>query len=118
MAVETKDPDRPIIGKRTLVEYLAAGCKPPEAWRIGTEHEKFAYHLSDLKPLDYEGESGVRALLEGLTRFGWEPVVEAGNPIALKGADGGFISLEPAGQIELSGAPVENIHQNCDEQAV
>ena len=115
MAVETKDPDGPIIGKRALVEYLAAGCKPPEAWRIGTEHEKFAYHLSDLKPLDYEGESGVRALLEGLTRFGWEPIVEAGNPIALKGADGGFISLEPAGQIELSGAPVENIHQNCDE---
>ncbi len=104
-----------VNGKASLVEYLAAGCKPQEKWRIGTEHEKFAYHLADLKPLEYEGPSGIRALLEGLLRFGWEPVLEAGNPIALSKPDGSFISLEPAGQVELSGAAVENIHLTCDE---
>ena len=105
----------PVNGKASLVEYLAAGCKPQEEWRIGTEHEKFAYHLADLKPLEYEGPSGIRALLKGLLRFGWEPVLEAGNPIALSKPDGSFISLEPAGQVELSGAAVENIHLTCDE---
>jgi len=106
---------QPINGKESLVDYIAAGCKPPENWRIGTEHEKFAYHLDTLKPLEYEGPSGIRALLDGLLRFGWEPILEKGNPIALSKPDGSFISLEPAGQVELSGAPVENIHQTCDE---
>jgi glutamate--cysteine ligase len=86
-----------------------------DLWRIGTEHEKFAYHLDDLSPLDYEGPSGVRAFLDGLTRYEWTPVLENGNPIALSKLDGSFISLEPAGQIELSGAAVETIHQTCDE---
>ena len=108
----------PVNGKASLVEYLAAGCKPQEEWRIGTEHEKFAYHLADLKPLEYEGPSGIRALLEGLLRFGWKPVLEAENPIALSKPDGSFISLEPAGQVELSGAAVENIHLTCDEVTV
>ncbi len=108
----------PVNGKASLVEYLAAGCKPQEEWRIGTEHEKFAYHLANLQPLEYEGPSGIRALLEGLFRFGWEPVLEAGNPIALSKPDGSFISLEPAGQVELSGAAVENIHLTCDEVTV
>jgi len=104
-----------VNGKASLVEYMEAGCKPKESWRIGTEHEKFAYHLADLSPLDYEGPSGVRAFLDGLTRYEWTPVLENGNPIALSKPDGSFISLEPAGQIELSGAAVETIHQTCDE---
>ncbi len=104
-----------IDGKESLIDYIAAGCKPKKDWRIGTEHEKFAYHLSTLEPLEYEGPSGIRALLEGLTQFGWEPVLEAGNPIALSKPDGSFVSLEPAGQVELSGATVETIHQTCDE---
>ncbi|MBI2978236.1 MAG: glutamate--cysteine ligase [Rhodospirillales bacterium] len=94
---------------------MASGCKPEKDWRIGTEHEKFAYHLKDFRPLAYEGEVGIRALLERLTRFGWQPIEENGNPIALSKPDGSFISLEPAGQVELSGAPVANLHQTCDE---
>jgi len=108
-------PDEFITTKRQLLDYMESGCKPPEKWRIGTEHEKFAYHLSDLSPLEYEGEAGIRALLEGLTKFGWNPVLENGNPIALVKDDLSSITLEPAGQVELSGAPVENIHQTCSE---
>ena len=105
----------PITDKKPLVEYMESGCKPPEQWRIGTEHEKFAFRRDDLRPLDYEGPRGVRTLLEKMTRFGWQPVMEGDNIIALKGKDGGAISLEPAGQIELSGAPLETIHQTCSE---
>ncbi len=115
MAQPIPDSGDPITDKRTLVEFLEAGCKPAEDWRIGTEHEKFAYHRDDLRRLDYEGERGVRAILEGLTRFGWEPVLEAGKPIALSKSDQSSIPLEPGGQIELSGAPVETIHQTCQE---
>ncbi len=105
----------PIEDKTVLVEYIEAGCKPKKDWRIGTEHEKFGYHLMDLSPLDYEGPSGIRELLECFTRFDWTPVLEGENPIALSKPDGSFISLEPAGQLELSGAPLETIHQTCDE---
>jgi len=98
-----------------LAEYLASGCKPPEAWRIGTEHEKFGYDLAGLKPLPYEGPCSIRAMLEGLRdRFGWDEVREAGNLIGLV-KDGANVSLEPGGQLELSGAPLETIHQTCDE---
>ena len=107
--------DTPIESKADLVSYLEAGCKPPEKWRIGTEHEKFAFRLSDLKPLPYDGEDGIRELLMRLTRFGWTPVYEGENVIALSSENGGSVSLEPAGQVELSGAAVENIHQTCDE---
>jgi len=104
-----------LTSKSQLIDYLQSGCKPREQWRIGTEHEKFAYHINTNTPLEYEGPNGVRALLEGLTKFGWKPILENGLPIALKDNAGGFISLEPAGQIELSGAPLENIHQTCAE---
>ena len=107
--------ETPIENKDILVEYMESGCKPPEQWRIGTEHEKFAFRLSDLKPLTYDGEDGIRELLTRLTRFGWEPVYEGENVIALSSKDGSSVSLEPAGQVELSGAAVENIHQTCDE---
>ena len=106
---------KPIENKSNLIEYLEAGCKLKKDWRVGTEHEKFGYHLLDYSPLDYEGPSGVRALLDRLTRFGWSPIFEGDNPIALSKPDGSYITLEPAGQIELSGAPLENIHQTCDE---
>ncbi|SEA71988.1 glutamate--cysteine ligase [Rubrimonas cliftonensis] len=105
----------PIERREQLAEYLAAGCKPREAWRIGTEHEKFGYRLADHKPLTYEGPSGVRAMLEGLRdRFGWKPVLEGDNIIGL--AKGGAnVSLEPGGQLELSGAPLATIHGTCEE---
>ena len=106
----------PIEGRRQLVEYLAAGSKPRAQWRIGTEHEKFVFRLSDLRRLPYEGEGAtIRGLLEGLaTRHGWTPVEEAGKPIALTQGRAN-VTLEPGGQFELSGAPLETIHQTCDE---
>ncbi len=104
----------PIASKRQLVDYIAAGSKPKSAWRIGTEHEKFAFRKSDLKPLPYEGPDGIGALLDGMTRFGWERVQENGKTIALA-KDAGAITLEPGGQFELSGAPLETLHQTYDE---
>lgn len=108
----------PLTDKRQLAEYLASGCKPRDQWRIGTEHEKFAYRLSDLRPLEYEGENGVAQMLEKLTRFGWQPVSEHGKIIALRQDDGSSITLEPAGQLELSGAPLETIHETCKEVGI
>jgi len=105
----------PITNKSQLVDYLASGCKARENWRIGTEHEKFAYRLDDLRPLDYEGEQGVGVMLAKLPRFGWNPVSEDGNVIALLQDDGSSITLEPAGQLELSGAPLSTIHETCKE---
>ena len=105
----------PITDKRQLVEYHEAGGKPPEAWRVGTEHEKFVFRRADLRRLPYEGPDGIGALLGGMTRFGWKPVLENGNVIALSNDARCSITLEPGGQFELSGAPLETIHQTCDE---
>ncbi len=105
----------PIERFEQLAEYLADGCKPKDAWRIGTEHEKFGYCKDTLKPLPYDGERSIRAVLEGLRdKHGWDPLEEGGNLIGLV-KDGANVSLEPGGQLELSGAPLETIHQTCDE---
>jgi glutamate--cysteine ligase len=105
----------PVESFEQLAEYLSSGCKPKADWRIGTEHEKFGYCKDTLKPLPYDGERSIKAVMEGLQqRFGWSPVLEAGNLIGLE-KDGANVSLEPGGQLELSGAPLENIHQTCDE---
>ena len=106
--------DTPITDRSQLVEVIASGEKPRPQWRIGTEHEKFGFRLDDLRPPTFEGERGIEALLTGLTRFGWEPVQENGNTIALL-RDGASVTLEPAGQLELSGAALESIHQTCVE---
>ena len=90
------------------------GCKPRNAWRIGTEHEKIGFATADNTPLPYEGKTSIRAMLEGLQRFDWAPVLEDGKLIALK-RGGASVSLEPGGQFELSGAPLEHIHQTCAE---
>ena len=105
----------PIERHEQLAEYLAEGCKPRNAWRIGTEHEKFGYCRDTHKPLPYDGPRSIRAMLEGLRdRFGWAPVLEGDRIIGLE-KDGANVSLEPGGQLELSGAPLETIHQTCDE---
>ena len=104
-----------ITDKAQLSAYIASGCKPDQNRRIGTEHEKFAFNLNTLKPLTYAGPNGIRALLEKLTEIGWEPVLENGQPIALTKPDHSSITLEPGGQVELSGAPLETIHQTCRE---
>lgn len=106
--------DTPITGHHQLAEVLASGEKPRQAWRIGTEHEKFGFRLDDLHPPTFDGERGIEALLKGLVRFGWAPYEENGRVIALS-RDGASVTLEPAGQLELSGAPLESIHQTCRE---
>ena len=111
--------DTPIVQRSQLVDYLASGEKPRADWRIGTEHEKFGFRLDDLRPPAFDGPHGIEALLEGLVRFGWTPVRESvdGHPprtIALV-RDGASVTLEPAGQLELSGAALESIHQTCVE---
>ena len=107
----------PVINdRRELVDWLAAGGRPRERWRIGTEHEKFGFTHDDLRPLPYDGERSIRAVLEGLRdRFGWQGVYENETLIALEHPDGANITLEPAGQLELSGAQLEHVHQTCCE---
>jgi glutamate--cysteine ligase len=113
-------PQSPTVRSRNdLVNWIAAGSKPAPDWRIGTEHEKFVFHTDTLTPVPYEGPRGIRALMQALIdRFGWEPIMEGENIIALKrpkGQGSETISLEPGGQFELSGAPVATLHQTCEE---
>ncbi len=104
----------PIENRRQLIEYFVAGNKPKADWRMGTEHEKFGFNKQTMKPLPYDGKAGIRAMLEGMMRFGWEPVIEGNNPIALL-RDKASITLEPGGQFELSGAPLETVHETAAE---
>ncbi|MGB7244774.1 MAG: glutamate--cysteine ligase [Sulfitobacter sp.] len=105
----------PIEHHDQLAQYLADGCKPKSDWRIGTEHEKFGYCKDTLKPLPYEGARSIRTMLEGLRDMhNWAPVQEGGKIVGLE-KDGANVSLEPGGQLELSGAPLETIHETCDE---
>ncbi|MXP13744.1 glutamate--cysteine ligase [Altererythrobacter confluentis] len=105
----------PIIESRDqLVAPMQNGEKPKDAWRIGTEHEKLVYKRDDFHAPSYDEKGGIRDMLLALREFGWEPVEEGGKVIAMRGDDG-TVSLEPAGQLELSGAPLENLHQTCAE---
>ena len=111
---EDKKAEEPISNRAVLIEYLERGCKPRNDWGIGTEHEKIGYRLSDLSPVPYGGTNGIRAMLEGLQEYGWQPVMECENIIGLS-MDGQSISLEPGGQFELSGAILKSIHETCAE---
>ncbi len=106
--------ETPIERREQLVEYMASGMRQPDQWKIGTEHEKFGFRFDDLRPPTYEGDRGIGKLLQGLTRFGWAPVKEGDNIIALTRGDGS-ITLEPAGQLELSGGQLDTIHETCSE---
>ena len=116
--MSTREPsaaDEPTIESMDdLIAPMMGGEKPRSDWRIGTEHEKLVYKRGERRAPSYDEKCGIRDLLMNLTEFGWEPVEENGNVIALKGEDGA-VSLEPAGQLELSGAPLENLHQTCAE---
>lgn len=107
----------PIENISALVATLEAGCKPKQDWRIGTEHEKFGFYKVDNSPVPYGGPCGIRALLEGMReKTDWDPIVDDGNIIGLVSKDGlGAISLEPGGQFELSGSPLETLHETCRE---
>ncbi len=105
----------PIETLDELTAFIAEGSKPKDQWRIGTEHEKFIYCRETLKPVGYEGENGIRSILEKLSETtGWEILRDGELPIGLKG-EGAAVSLEPGGQVELSGAPLETLHQTCAE---
>jgi len=108
---------RPIETRDELVAWLAAGTKPTSQFRAGTEHEKFPFTIEGHRPVPYEGQRSIRALLEGMQLLlGWEPIMEGPNIIGLSDVTGGgAISLEPGGQFELSGAPVDTVHQTCSE---
>jgi glutamate--cysteine ligase len=103
-----------ISSKQDLIDFHARGARPKADWKIGTEHEKFGFQLDDLRAPSYEGPRGIEALLRGMTRFGWQPYEEKGKVIALL-RDGASVTLEPAGQLELSGAMMNNIHETCCE---
>ncbi|MET3472766.1 glutamate--cysteine ligase [Novosphingobium sp. 1529] len=112
---QVSDSNDPLIESRDqLVAPMQKGEKPRDAWRIGTEHEKFVYRTADHAAPSYDEPGGIRDLLMALTEFGWEPVMEGGKVIAMSGPDGA-VSLEPAGQLELSGAPLESLHETCAE---
>jgi glutamate--cysteine ligase len=112
---QVSDSNDPLIESRdALIAPMQRGEKPREAWRIGTEHEKFVYRTAGHAAPSYDEPGGIRDLLMALTEFGWEPVLEGGKVIAMSGPDGA-VSLEPAGQLELSGAPLESLHETCAE---
>ena len=104
----------PIEDFSQLAEMMDSGSKPKSDWRIGTEHEKFGWLTDTRAPLPYAGDRSISALFTGLQSFGWTPVSEADNIIGMTRADAN-ISLEPGGQFELSGAPLENLHQGAAE---
>ncbi len=116
MARDQSDPT-PIESRDELVAWFDAGCKPPEEFRIGTEHEKFGFYEHDLAPVPYEGLRGIKAILDGMSRrIGWEPILDGEHIIGLFDPNGGgAISLEPGGQFELSGAPLQTLHENESE---
>ncbi len=118
MTTPTRDIDESaprIRSKRELVERLESGAKPKTAWRIGTEHEKFGFIEGSLRPVPYQGPASIRGLLQGLAaQYEWTPILEGEHIIGLKKGMAS-VSLEPGGQFELSGAPLENIHQTCGE---
>lgn len=119
MARDTSD-STPVTGISELVAHLAEGCKLESEFRIGTEHEKIAFFVDGNKPVPYEGKASISALLEGMKeKLGWDAILDEGRIIGLAEPSGmGAISIEPGGQFELSGAPLENLHETCKESAL
>ena len=105
----------PMLSRDDLVRYLESGSRPAHEWKIGTEHEKHAFRRDTHAPLSYDEPGGIRDILKGLERFEWKPVREGEHVIAMTRTDGASISLEPGGQLELSGAQLETLHQTCAE---
>ncbi|MGG7516383.1 glutamate--cysteine ligase [Allorhizobium undicola] len=116
MARDTTD-DTPLSSIDMLAAHLAEGNKPKQAFRLGTEHEKFGFHTHDLSPVPYEGETGIGAILKAMqAKLGWEPIMDGENIIGLAGGSGqGAISIEPGGQFELSGAALATLHETAAE---
>ncbi|GAB3128767.1 glutamate--cysteine ligase [Novispirillum itersonii] len=115
MSAFSKPNAAPVASRDDLVAYLESGSRSRDEWRIGTEHEKFPFRIADGSTLSYDEPGGIRDILKGMEQFGWTPVREGDNVIAMTREDGASISLEPAGQLELSGAQLETLHQTCVE---
>jgi glutamate--cysteine ligase len=117
MSLTREDPRlaRPAENIEQLVEYFRGGETPRADWRVGTEHEKLGLYAQSFRPVPYEGENGIRALLSAIeTRHGWKPLSDAGLLVGLE-RDGRTITLEPGGQLELSGAPLATVHETARE---
>jgi len=114
LSIPSHSPATPVTCPGQLATVFAAGEKSADKWRIGTEHEKFCFYRKTLHPVPFDGEHGIEALLRGLVEYGWMPTLEAGHIIGLT-RDDANVSLEPAGQLELSGAPLAHLHQTCQE---
>ena len=114
---QSADEDPIISSREQLISLFQDGEKPADAWKIGTEHEKFVYRTADHRAPSYDEPGGIRDMLEGLEAYGWTPIEEGGKVIALSGKDGA-ISLEPAGQLELSGVGEKNGFENLYQGAV
>ncbi|HLF29734.1 MAG TPA: glutamate--cysteine ligase [Xanthomonadales bacterium] len=112
----SEEPAASVEQVSTLLDYMASGSRPAGEWRLGTEHEKFGFTRDDLRPLPYAGGRGIHAILTALAeRFNWTPVLEQGLPIALLDDAGASITLEPGGQLELSGGLLNSLHDTCRE---
>jgi glutamate--cysteine ligase len=112
----SEEPASPIEHVHELVDYMASGCRPASQWRLGTEHEKFGFTTDDLRPLPYAGKRGIQAILTALAQhYDWTALLEGGLPIALLDKSGASVTLEPGGQLELSGALLDNLHETCRE---
>jgi len=116
LSIPSHSSDAPVTGPEHLTAVFAAGEKPVDRWRIGTEHEKFCFDRKTLQPIPFDGKRGIEALLRELTHFGWTALPEAGRIVGLT-RDGANVSLEPAGQLELSGAPLPHLHATQEELA-
>ena len=107
-----------LSSKSQLIDWFEKGCKPKNKWKVGTEHEKFALKFNKKKnkylPVSYGEENGINDILHEISKFGWKKILEKEKVIALKKCDQS-ITLEPGGQIELSGAPLYDIHSTCKE---
>jgi glutamate--cysteine ligase len=116
MARDTTD-QTPIASIGELTDYLAEGCRPESDFRIGTEHEKFAFFIEGHGPVPYSGKASISSLLNGMKeKLGWDAIIDGDHIIGLAEPHGnGAISIEPGGQFELSGAPLENLHETCKE---
>jgi len=97
--------------KNQIIEYFESGIKDPKDFKIGIEHEKFLFDNKNNKRVDYPK---IKEMFEALIEFGWNPVFEKGNIIALN-KGGKNITLEPGNQIELSGDKLNHMHEACSE---
>jgi glutamate--cysteine ligase len=99
----------PIRGAADLVSWFRGKERPVEDWKVGLEHEKVLLRAGTTDPVPYAGPGGVEAVLRAFTTYGYEPFEEDGRIIASQNK-GLTVSIEPGGQIELSGRPFPDVH--------